>query len=179
MYPLSTNFNFTASTLEEFVEYNISVRAYSSAGSGPFSDIAMQTTNAAGLYIVLSYLANCHFLPFILFIIVPAQSPQNVIVTNISATQLTVCFYPPSDINQNGLITSFNITYQGIELDTSIRTIEYIVAQTMYPLTGRICVNLTNLQEFINYNTSVVAINTVGTGPASIDVMQITDESSK
>ena len=90
-----------------------------------------------------------------------------------------MCFYPPSDINQNGLITSFNITYQGIELDTSIRTIEYIVAQTMYPLTGRICVNLTNLEEFINYNTSVVAINTVGTGPASINVMQVTSEAGE
>ena len=66
MYPLSTNFNFTASTLEEFVEYNISVRAYTSAGSGPFSDIAMQTTNAAGLYIC-NYLIFKYY-PLIVFL---------------------------------------------------------------------------------------------------------------
>ena len=34
--------------LEEFVEYNFTVRAYTSAGPGPFSDITTNTTDEAG-----------------------------------------------------------------------------------------------------------------------------------
>ena len=34
--------------LEEFVEYNFTIRAYTSAGQGPFSDVTTNTTDQAG-----------------------------------------------------------------------------------------------------------------------------------
>ena len=39
------------SGLEEFVEYNISVRAYTSQGPGPFSDDVTQMTQEDGMFI--------------------------------------------------------------------------------------------------------------------------------
>ena len=50
VYPLTLNVPFNASSLQEFVEYNISVRAYTSAGASEFSSIVQPTTLAAGLY---------------------------------------------------------------------------------------------------------------------------------
>ena len=57
-YPLTTNVTFNASTLQEFVEYNISVRALTSAGPSVFSSIVQQTTNQAGLYISINKLQS-------------------------------------------------------------------------------------------------------------------------
>ena len=34
--------------LEEFVEYNFTIRAYTSAGPGPFSNVTTNTTDQAG-----------------------------------------------------------------------------------------------------------------------------------
>ena len=48
-YPLTINVIFNASTLQEFVEYNISVRAYTATGPSVFSSIVRQTTLAAGI----------------------------------------------------------------------------------------------------------------------------------
>ena len=50
VYPLTLNVPFNASSLQEFVEYNISVRAYTSAGVSEFSSIVQPITVAAGLY---------------------------------------------------------------------------------------------------------------------------------
>ena len=49
VYPLTLNVPFNASSLQEFVEYNISVRAYTSAGASEFSSIVQPITVAAGL----------------------------------------------------------------------------------------------------------------------------------
>ena len=49
VYPLTLNVPFNASSLQEFVEYNISVRAYTSAGASELSSIVQQTTSQAGL----------------------------------------------------------------------------------------------------------------------------------
>ena len=41
--------------LEEFVEYNFTIRAYTSAGPGPFSDVTTNTTDEAGEGNVYAY----------------------------------------------------------------------------------------------------------------------------
>ena len=42
---------YLLSGLEEFVDYNISVRAYTSEGSGPYSDVVMEMTLADSMSI--------------------------------------------------------------------------------------------------------------------------------
>ncbi len=41
-------FSVNITGLEEFVVYNVSVRAYTSVGPGPFSDVVMEQTEEAG-----------------------------------------------------------------------------------------------------------------------------------
>ena len=52
-YPLTLNVTFSASSLQEFVVYSISVRAYTVAGSSVFSGIVQQTTDQSGMYIII------------------------------------------------------------------------------------------------------------------------------
>ncbi len=41
-------FSVNITGLEEFVVYNVSVRAYTSVGPGPFNDVVMEQTEEAG-----------------------------------------------------------------------------------------------------------------------------------
>ncbi len=43
-------FSVNITGLEEFVVYNVTMRAYTSVGPGPFSDIRMEQTGSAGEY---------------------------------------------------------------------------------------------------------------------------------
>ena len=95
---------------------------------------------------------------------------------NVTATSITVCFYPPPDINQNGPITSFNITYTGMTFDVNPATTTTTISPAVHPLNGRVCVNLTELQEYNNYTIQVVAINGAGAGILSPSIMQLTNQ---
>ena len=44
----TTNTSLLLSGLEEFIEYNISVRAYTSVGPGPYSDVITERTDEDG-----------------------------------------------------------------------------------------------------------------------------------
>ena len=46
----------TLTGLQEYVEYNISVRAYTSVGAGPYSDGMVERTSEAGMKAVLQVL---------------------------------------------------------------------------------------------------------------------------
>ena len=48
-----------------------------------------------------------------------------------------------------------------------------------YPLSTILCVNLTNLEEFNTYNITVEAVNSVGNGPESAGVLQLTDQAGE
>ena len=56
-YPLFNNISFSATGLEEFVFYNLTVRAYTSVGTGEFSSGILQQTDPAGKFITyITYL---------------------------------------------------------------------------------------------------------------------------
>ena len=46
--------------LEEFVEYNFTIRGYTSAGPGPFSNVTTNTTDQAGEWIVCRCVQDAH-----------------------------------------------------------------------------------------------------------------------
>ena len=46
----TTNLSVNITGLEEYVEYNISVRAYTSVGPGPYSDPVTERTSEDGMY---------------------------------------------------------------------------------------------------------------------------------
>ena len=93
----------------------------------------------------------------------------------MNSTAIQVCFYPPPAINQNGPITSFNIIYTGNPFETSPQNVPVAVSPVVYPLTGMLCENLTDLQEFNNYTITVVAVNVIGDGPQSNNITERTE----
>ena len=75
---------------------------------------------------------------------------------------------PPAD--QNGIIMSYNITYQSLtENHSNSTTVNYTVRQ----------VTLSDLKEFVNYSITVFASTKIGDGPASHPVYVKTDEDSE
>ena len=79
---------------------------------------------------------------------------------------------PP--IDQNGIITMYEVLYQPLEtFGGAIQTLTRNVSGT------EMSVVLMNLQEFVYYNISVRAYTRVGEGPYSDDVTLRTNEDGK
>ena len=75
----------------------------------------------------------------------------------------------PAD-DQNGIITSYTITYHSLTQNhNDSKTVDYQVKQTQ----------LTGLKEYVNYGITVFASTVKGNGPASSAIMVITDQDSK
>jgi len=71
---------------------------------------------------------------------------------------------------QNGIITSYTITYQSqTENDNERAQVNSSSLQT----------ELTNLKEYVNYNITVFASTVKGNGPASDPIVVRTDQDSK
>ena len=91
--------------------------------------------------------------------------------TSNTATTITVCFEFPEGNTQNGRLTSFDVTLVGTPFDTESQTVSIIITSTEYPLTGSLCGDVTNLEEFNDYNIkSVILITSAGSGPSSPSV---------
>ena len=107
---------------------------------------------------------------YVILYLVPDQPPQNVSATS-TATTITVCFDFPEESTQNGQITSFKFTLVGTPFDTESQTVRIPVTSTENPLTGSLCGDFNDLEEYNDYNiTSVVLINGAGTGTSSPSV---------
>lgn len=100
----------------------------------------------------------------ILTFIAPSSPPRSVTAYPVNSTSIRVAFDPPSEIDQNGNITSYLITYSGIQFDMTVRTVTRTV-QEAYPAFIRRFYNLTNLQEYVNYTITIVAVNSAGNSP--------------
>ena len=120
-----------------------------------------------------------HLNTTIFVILAPIAAPQNVFTTAITATTITVCFNPPTGSSQNGIITSFNVSYAGSPFQTTQQVTTVPVSPTEYPLNRTVCTNLTNLDENNNYNISVLLTNSAGSGPASTDITALTLEAGE
>ena len=95
---------------------------------------------------------------------------MNVTGHNTSSTSILVEWDDVPAFDQNGIITSYNITYQSLtENHSNSTTANYTVRQ----------VTLSDLKEFVNYSITVFASTKIGDGPASDPVYVKTDEDSK
>ena len=94
----------------------------------------------------------------------------------MSPTSIRVTLFPPPEIDQNGPITSYNISYTGEIFDTDTQFVTVPISNPIYPAVAEVSFNLTKLQEYNNYNISVRAINGEGSSEFTAGVIQITDE---
>ena len=120
-----------------------------------------------------------HLNTTIFVLLAPISAPQNVATTTITATAITICFVPPTGSSQNGIITSFNVSYTGSPFQTIQQVNTVSVSPTEYPLIRTVCTPLTNLEENNNYDISVLLTNSAGSGPASTDITALTLEAGE
>ncbi len=91
-----------------------------------------------------------------------------------SSTSIMVTWDMVPAIDQNGIITMYEVQYEPLEMfDGQIQTNTTIVSAPMMSVT------LTDLQEFVNYNISVRAYTSEGEGPYSRGVVEMTLEDGK
>ena len=74
-------------------------------------------------------------------------------------------------IDQNGIITIYEVQYEPLQFMESLST---IVTNTT-----DMAVNLTSLQEYVEYNISVRAYTSIGFGPFSTEITERTFEDGK
>ena len=99
-------------------------------------------------------------------VLAPDAAPLNINANAIDSTRIQVTWDPPPPINQNGEITSYNVTFYGSPLDTALQY-HIIYIMSSYPDTTPYNSTLIGFEEYNNYTISIRAVNAVGGGPAS------------
>ena len=89
--------------------------------------------------------------------IVPASPPTNAMINVISSTEILVTWDIVTPINQNGIITMYEVLYQPQETFGGAISplVEMVVAPTL-------SVTLTLLQEYVVYSISIRAFTQAG-----------------
>ena len=103
---------------------------------------------------------------------VPASPPQNVTAMVESSTTIRVTWEEVPAIDRNGEITKYEVQYEPLETFGG-----QIATSTVN--TSMLSINLTGLQEFVDYNISVRAYTSAGPGPYSDPVTEMTDTDCK
>ena len=93
---------------------------------------------------------------------VPAGFPQNVTTTTLTPTEIRVNWEPVLAIEEDGIIVTYEILYEPQETfngeitsNVSINTTDGSVLEMV----------LNDLQEFVDYNVTVRAYTSIGSGP--------------
>ena len=91
-----------------------------------------------------------------------------------SPTTIAVMWEEVPPIDQNGVITMYEVMYTPLEtFEGALQSNSTIVLEPTRS------VNLTGLEEYVNYNISVRAFTSVGVGPSSVVVTVLTLQDSK
>ena len=106
------------------------------------------------------------------FSLVPSGFPQNVNVSVNSSTVVLVIWEEISALDQNGIITIYEVLYDPMETFDGM-----LAPQTVN--TTALFVYLTKLQENVDYFISVRAYTSMGSGPYSEAISARTLEDSK
>jgi len=93
---------------------------------------------------------------------VPATPPQNVQATAISSTEIMVTWDEIPGLDQNGIITDYEIQIEPLDFTTDL------VANRLN--TTNLSMLVTDLEENIRYSIEVRAYTSVGPGPYSVAV---------
>ena len=101
----------------------------------------------------------------------PDAAPENVTAIAITSTEIEFSWQEVPPIDHNGIITTYEIEF--MPLNTFGGT---LVAETVNVSSTVLKIELTALEEYVEYNISVRAYTSVGPGPYSDGVMETTLE---
>ena len=104
----------------------------------------------------------------------PSSTPTFLRATSLSPTMVSITWEHPLYINQNGIITSYTLSYQGMERDTLLRTVT--LPQSNHSLT---CHNIDSLDEYTTYNVTLSASTSEGAGPATYVTIRTNENGMK
>ena len=108
---------------------------------------------------------------FKFFFAAPSDYPQNVAVFTVSSTEIRVTWEPVPEINQNGIITQYEVRY------TPLTTFGGLISENSTLVDVSVTeITLTGLQEFVEYSISVRAYTSIGPGPFSPGEVEQTAE---
>ena len=101
---------------------------------------------------------------------VPSNSPQNVTATALSTTEIEVSWEEVPAIDQNGMITMYEIQFVPLETFDGL-----ITSNTVNTSDGSVLMMvLTDLEEYVEYYIGVRAYTSAGPGPYSDGVVERT-----
>ena len=101
-----------------------------------------------------------------------STEPLNSASQNITSLSFCITFDPPTNITQNGQITSYTVTYVGELFNTTEYNTTVSVNTTVYPLTESSSVCISNLEEYNNYTVMIRAVNGAGEGAAATIIVR-------
>lgn len=105
------------------------------------------------------------------FNLAPASPPINIMTTVLSSTEIMVTWGPVPPVDQNGIITEYEVMFEPLETFSGT-----ITTQTANVTAPAMSVILTGLQAFVNYSISVRAYTRIGAGPFSTVITNMTHE---
>ena len=88
-----------------------------------------------------------------------------------SSTEIMVTWAEVLPIDQNGIITIYEVRYEPLQFMESLSTV--------FTNTTDMAISLTNLQEYVEYNISVRAYTAIGFGPFSTEITERTFEDGR
>ena len=91
----------------------------------------------------------------------PDAPPQNVMTMVLSSTEIEVTWEEVPAINRSGIITMYEVQYDPLD------TFGQLSIETVITSGPVLTLNLTGLEEFVEYNISVRAYTSTGPGPYS------------
>ena len=99
----------------------------------------------------------------------PSGPPLDVLALTKSSTSILVKWNPPSELDRNGVITHYIVTYnEPLGSETNITTSD-----------NRTQKLVSSLRKYSPYYFTVQAVNNIGVGPPSVAVINTTAEDSK
>ncbi len=99
----------------------------------------------------------------------PGAAPRILSVTTLSSTVVFIRWEAVEEIERNGEIIVYTITY------TPQTTFGGSIGEEAMNVSGtELSTNITGLQEFVSYNISIRAYTSVGAGPDSDEVIVMT-----
>ena len=93
----------------------------------------------------------------------------------LNSTKIKVCWEDVPIINQNGKLIAYQVQYDPSETFGGQITTESTNSSDI----SLLCTVLTGLEEYVEYNISVRAYTSVGPGPYSVEISNMTEMDSK
>ena len=91
----------------------------------------------------------------------------------LSSTEIQVNWTEVLEIDQNGIITEYEVMYE------PLMTFDVLSSETLVVDSTNLSIILMDLEEYVEYNISVRAYTSVGPGPYSVGIVRRTFEDGK